>query len=96
MRVECVLVVIQLQQLSDFRQMKAHVLERCDAPDGWQLVLVIVAVVGEPVDVDRAQQPNLVVMPEHADADSGQLGKISDFQQGGTLHAVHFLDPQVL
>ena len=70
MRIQRVLVVVEREKAVDLRQPEAHVLERGDAPDNGKLVFCVIAVVGKLVDKDGAQEPDLVVMPQHADADS--------------------------
>ena len=70
MRIERLLVVVQRKKTADLCQPEAHVLECGDAPDNGKLVFCAMAVVGKLVDKDGAQEPDLVVMPQHADADS--------------------------
>ena len=70
MRIQRVLVVVERKKAVDLRQPEAHVLECGDAPDNGKLVFCVIAVVGKLVDKDGAHEPDLVVMPQHADADS--------------------------
>ena len=70
MRIQRLFVVVQRKKTADLRQPEAHVLECGDAPDNGKLVFCVIAVVGKLVDKDGAQEPDLVVMPQHADADS--------------------------
>lgn len=77
-------VVIEVQHPADVRQTEPHVLQRRDAAHGGQLGLTVIAVVGEPVDIRRVQQSDVVIMAQHPDADAGQLGKFSDLQHSGT------------
>ena len=49
----------------------------------------MIAVVGEPVNIRRPQQSDVVLVAQHPDTDAGQLGNISDLQHSGT--SMHFL-----
>lgn len=82
--VQSLAVVIEVQHPADVRQTEPHVLQRRDAAHGGQLGLAVIAVVGKPVDLRRVQQPDVVIMAQHPDADAGQLGKFSDLQHSGT------------
>ena len=68
-----VAVVIAGEQLADGAKPEAHVLEGVDPPRKKQLLRLIVAVAGFGINPNGPEQADLVVVSQHADADSGKL-----------------------
>ena len=66
-------VVVNFEDFHDIGEGKSHVLERCDPAHRRELILPVIPVIGEAVDLGGFQETDLVIMAQHADADSGQF-----------------------
>lgn len=72
-RIERRAVVIQAQQLARVAQAEAERAQRGDASGGDELPLAVVAVAGHGIDFRRGEQPHLIIVAQHTNADSGQF-----------------------
>ena len=73
-------IVIRTQQhFPNVGQTKAHILQGSNPIGNRKLILTVIPIAGKRVNLCRLQQTDLIIMAQHTNADSGQLGKISDF-----------------
>ena len=66
-------VLVDFQNTHDIRQREAHILQRRDAADDGQLILAVIAVIGEAVNLGGFEQADLIIVAQHSDADPGQF-----------------------
>ena len=73
--------VVDREDLPDLVERQLQVAQAGDRPGGLELLPPVAAVAGEPVDVGRPEQVELVVVAQGADAQPGEPGEPSDRQQ---------------
>ena len=83
-------IIVVLQNSANGGDSEAHVLQRGDAPGYGKLIFAVIPVAGKAIDLRRPQQAGLIVMAQHADADSGQLREFSNFQHTVLLQICRF------
>ena len=72
-RIERRAVVINAQELARLAQTEAERAQRGDASGGDELPLAVIAVAGHGIDFRRGEQPHLIIVAQHTNADSGQF-----------------------
>ena len=85
--------VVDGEHVADLVERQLQLAQSGDRPRGLELFPAVTPITGEPIDLGRPKQVELVVMTKGADAQPGKPGELTDRQQV-VIHA-RIVNPSV-